>query len=89
MKLWYGHMFTPDFEDGVDMIATTAEQIENCFKTIIKIHNATYERNILDHGVIEYVVRWPGEFGNSMFDEFLIEPYTLGLNKWYTDRERG
>ncbi len=89
MTVWQGMLIVPNFEDGVNMIAETAEEIENCFKTVIKIHNATYTRNILDKGIIEYVVRWPGEFGNGMYDEFLIEPYPLGVNKWYIDREEG
>lgn len=85
MTVWQGMLITPDFEDGVNMIAETAEEIENCFKTILKARNATYKR-VEENNLIVYYVQWDEAIDDSV-EEFIIELYPLGLNKWYTDRE--
>ena len=86
MTVWHGFMTTPDLEDGVNMIAETATEIEYCFRTILEIHNASYKRVREEDNTIVYYVWWDEAIDDSD-EEFTIEPYTLGLNKWYIDRE--
>jgi hypothetical protein len=85
MTVWHGFMITPGFEDGVNMIAETATEIEDCFRTILEMHNASYKR-VRENNTIVYYVWWNEAIDDSD-EEFIIEPYTLGLNKWYIDRE--